>query len=330
MSKLETTFAGLKLKNPIIISSSNLTGNAVNNKALEDEGAAAIVLKSLFEEQIEMQADSMHQVTDFTEASDYLQGYIKAHSVSDYLNLIKDTKKLCTIPVIASINCYKGGTWTEFAKQMQDAGADAIELNFFQLNARVEYTEKNILEDYISIFTKIKNVVNIPIIVKMGKFYNNVPCMVRNFSTLGVQGVVLFNRFYQPDIDTEKIEVVSGDILTSPSNISDTLRWTSLVSGRVPHTTIASSTGIYTGNDIVKCILAGASAVEICSTIYKNGKSVVGEMLKDFEAWMDKKQYHAIDEFRGKLSIEDKMGDTSKFERMQFMKYFADQGNEIL
>ena len=321
---LETKFAGLALKNPLIVGSSGLTNSAQKNKKLEDAGAGAVVLKSLFEEQILMQGDALMQSSDFPGASDYIRNYVMANQLESYLSLIRETKSACTIPVIASVSCYHAGSWVEFAKQIEEAGADALELNVYYLCTDLNVTVNQIQELYISILEKVRGHLTLPVTMKIGKVNGNIPRLAHQMHLHGAKGVVLFNRFYCPDIDIDKISVISGDVFSSASDLSDTIRWTALVSSIVPAISIASSCGIYQWQDVIKCLLAGAHAVQICSLLYKSGIEVIPELLKGIEGWMEKKKYRAISEFRGILSASRTV-DPSMYERSQFMKYFSDK-----
>jgi dihydroorotate dehydrogenase (fumarate) len=324
MIDITTLYAGLKLKNPIIVSSSGLTNNAVRNRELEKAGAGAIVLKSLFEEQIEMQSHSLMQDSDFPEASDYIRGYIKANQVNTYLELIKKSKELCTIPIIASINCYRADAWIEFAAQIQEAGADALELNVFSLETDLAYPYDKLRSNYVSILRKIKETISIPVIVKLGKYVDNIPSLVNSLKINGVDAVVLFNRFYQPDIDINSMQIVSGNVFSNHSDLSDTLRWTAIISGKVPEINIAASTGVHDWEDVVKCLLAGATAVQMCSSIYNQGGEIISQVITCLEEWMQQTQYRSIDEFKGKLNYAN-IPDPGMYERAQFMKYFSNR-----
>lgn len=324
MIDLSTEYAGLKLQNPIIVSSSGLTNNAVRNKELEKAGAGAIVLKSLFEEQIEMQSVSLMQDSDFPEASDYIRGYIKANQLNTYIELVKKSKELCSVPIIASINCYKADIWTEFAYQIQTAGADAIELNVFSLETDITYQNDKLRNNYVSILRKIKETVSIPVIVKLGKFVDNLPALVHALKHNGADAVVLFNRFYQPDIDINSMQIVSGNVFSNHSDLSDTLRWTGIISGKIPGIDIASSTGVHDWEDVVKCLLSGATTVQMCSSIYNQGSEIIAQAITCLEEWMQQTQYRTLDEFRGKLSYAN-IADPGMYERAQFMKYFSNR-----
>jgi dihydroorotate dehydrogenase (fumarate) len=322
MIQLETSYSGLTLRNPLVIGSSGLTDSAAKNKALEDCGAGAIVLKSLFEEQIELQSDSLLHASDSPEASDYIRHYVKANQVEACLSLIRETKSVCTIPVIASINCYNADVWTEFAEQVEDAGADALELNVFYLCTDPETTADELYDRYISILRKVRKQLRIPVIMKIGKGFGNIPGLVNRMKLHGAQGVVLFNRYYRPDIDVKKMQIISGEIFSNPSDLSDTLRWTALVSALVPGISIASSFGVHRWQDVIKCLLAGATTVQLCSTVYKNGKEIITQILHDTEQWMNENRYISVSEFRGKLSFSN-AENPSMYERSQFMKYFS-------
>jgi dihydroorotate dehydrogenase (fumarate) len=320
----ETRFAGLNLKSPIIIGSSGLTNSAEKNRDLERAGAGAVVLKSLFEEQITLKSDSMLRNTDYPEADDYIRNYVKSNEISDYINLIQESKQQCSIPVIASINCYQSDSWVDFAHQIEMAGADAIELNLFALNTEINADAGLLEKRYIHILDKVKERVNIPVIVKMGKMFSHIVDMVNRIYAHGASGVVLFNRFYQPDIDINKLQIVSGQVFSSHTDIAETLRWTGIVSGRIPQIPIASSTGIRDWEDVVKCILAGASVVEICSAVYQHGNEIISQMIRSMEEWMISMNFKGINDFRGKRNYAN-IPDPTLYERIQFMKYFSNR-----
>lgn len=324
MANIQTKYAGLTLRNPIIIGSSGLTNNAEQNKKLEDAGAGAIVLKSLFEEQIELQTNALQQDSDYPEATDYIYNYVKANQINSYLELIQKSKELCTIPIIASINCYKSDAWIEFARQIQSAGADALELNVFFLETDLTYDYQQTQDLYIKLIRKVKETISIPVMVKISKMNGNIPALVHTLTINGADGVVLFNRFYQPDIDIDTLKVTANNVFSQPSDLSDTLRWTAIVSGKIQGASIASSTGIHEWEDVVKCILAGADAVQLCSTIYKQGPEIISQILTCIEEWMAQKNFQSIDEFKGKLSYAQ-IANPSLYERAQFMKYYSNR-----
>ena len=323
-TSLETSYAGLSLKNPLIVGSSGLTDSVEKIKNLEKAGVAAVVLKSLFEEQISMQSNWLLENGDYPETNDYISQYVKSHEVANYLELIQQAKLSCRIPIIASINCYKSDFWTEFAHQIEMAGADAIELNIFAICTEINLSAEALENEYIRILNKVKGVVNIPVTVKIGKQFSNIPSLIYKLYANGASGVVLFNRFYQPDIDINKLQFVSGQVFSTHSDIADTLRWTAIVSGRVPQISLAASTGIQEWEDVVKCILAGASAVELCSTIYQHGNEMISQILRSFEEWMTSMNFKSIEPLIGKLNCRN-IADPSLYERVQFMKYFSNR-----
>ena len=321
MKRLETTFAGLKLKNPFIISSSNLTNSPEKNKKWEDAGAAAVVLKSLFEEEIEVKASWM-QDGAHAEEFDYLQTYHRAHRLEEYLTLIKETKSVCTIPVIASINCYRLTEWTDFAVQMEKAGADAIELNIMSIQTGLDYEFGTLEREHIEIAKKIKQTVNIPFIVKLGKNLTNPIPLIHQLYANGASGVVLFNRMVTPDIHLEKLAYSVGDVWGHKSDFYDSLRWIGLASDRVPKLSYAASGGVSDGESLIKALLAGASAVEVCSVLYKEGADSIRRMLGVLDAWMEKNRFRQISDFRGLMNA-GRTGGGAAFERTQFFKNFG-------
>ena len=321
MTDLKTTFAGLQLKNPIIISSSGLTNSAEKNKKLAEAGAGAIVLKSLFEEQIFIEADQLKDPT-YSEGNDYLAEYIREHKLSEYLELIKESKKVCDIPIIASINCYTDSEWINFAKQIEEAGADALEINILALQSDVQYKYGSFEQRHIDILSHIKRVVKLPVIMKLGDNLTNPVTLIDQLYANGAAAVVLFNRFYQPDIDIEKMEHISGNVFSNASDLSKTLRWIGIASAMVDKIDYAASGGIHKPEAVVKAILAGASAVEVCSAIYQNTNMYIGEMTRFLQTWMEGKGFKNIAQFKGKLNAKDVQG-INMWERTQFLKYFS-------
>lgn len=324
MADLKTTFAGLTLKNPVIISSSGLTNSADKNAKLEAAGAGAIVLKSLFEEQIMLEADRLRNPSYYPEGSDYLAEYIRNHKLVEYLELIKESKKCCTIPVIASINCYTNSEWVDFAKQIEGAGADALEVNILALQSDIQYIYGSFEQRHIDILQEIRKNVRIPVIMKLGSNLTNPIALIDQLHANGAAAVVLFNRFYQPDIDVEKLEHSSGDVFSNNSDFPMTLRWIGIASAQVSKMDYAASGGTHKPEAIVKAILAGASAIEVCSAIYQNTNLFIGELNRYLSAWMERKGFERISQFKGKLNAKDVEG-INTFERTQFLKYFSER-----
>lgn len=322
MATLETTFAGLKLRNPIIISSSGLTDSAIKNQKLCEAGAGAIVLKSLFEEQIMMEADWLGDPSMYPEGSDYLVGYIREHKLGEYINLIKESKKVCNIPIIASINCFQDADWIEFATKIEEAGADALEVNILALQTDIHYTYGSFEQRHIDILSHIKKMIKIPVIMKLGDNLTNPIALIDQLYANGAAAVVMFNRFYQPDINIEKITQVSGNVFSNEANLANVLRWIGIASATVNRIDYAASGGIHSPEGVVKAILAGASAVEVCSALYRGSNNIIEEYLRFLSLWMDSKGMETIKQFKGILNVNDPKG-VNMFERTQFLKYFS-------
>lgn len=324
MANLSTSFAGLKLRNPFIISSSGITSSLDKIRKLNSLGAGAIVLKSLFEEQISHETVKNLEGSDYPEALDYVKAYTRDNNVGEYLNLIRDAKRAIQIPVIASINCVSASEWMDFAIQVQEAGADAIELNVFFLPLSKEKTPVAHEKIYFDLVDGIKKKITIPVIIKLGYHFTSLTYLVNQLYFRKADGVVLFNRFYEPDINITDLKMTSSEVFSSPADIRNSLRWVGIISSEVPQIDIAASTGIHSGDAAVKQILAGAKAVEVCSVLYKNGIEYLPKLIDRFEFWMIEHNYKTIEEFRGKMNYSN-IGDPAIYERAQFMKYFSSQ-----
>lgn len=322
MVNYTTNYLGIQLKNPVIVSSSGLTENVAKIEKLALSGAGAVVLKSLFEEQIRMEAGSILHGSDYPEAQDYIEAYVKSNALETYLKLISDTKSKVDIPVIASINCISSSEWVSFAKNMQDAGADALELNVFIMPSGPIETGSKYEEIYYSILDAIRKVITIPVAVKIGQNFSSIPYFIDRLNAFGAKGVVLFNRFYAPDINLDTFEFGSSEILSNPSDIRQSLRWVGIISSLVPRIDVCASTGIHDANAVIKQILAGAQAVQVCSVLYKNGPDYLKVILSDIDKWMKKNNFSDIKEIRGRMSYKN-IPDPAVFERAQFMKYFS-------
>ena len=323
MADLSTKYMGLNLKNPIIIGSSELTNSVNKIKALADSNAGAIVLKSFFEEQImaEVSQNIYKDQSGYTDAYEYIREYTKEHNIDKYLDLIREAKKSVDIPIIASINCISDNEWISYAKKFEEAGADALELNIAILPSDFNVKSEDNEKKYFSITEKVKSQVNIPVSLKMSYFSAGLANLIQQLSYSGnVDSFVLFNRYYMPDVDIDKLKVTTSSTLSSPSEISTSLRWIALLSESITKDLVAS-TGVHDGNAVVKQILAGASAVQIVSAFYKKGPQYINTILKDIEEWMDKKGFANIEDFKGKLSY-DKAKNPAVFERTQFMRYY--------
>jgi len=324
MKDLTTNYLGLTLKNPIIAGASTLTGSVPKIVELAEAGVGAVVLKSLFEEQIEseLQQNLDDYQTDYPDAYDYVKQYTRDSAVGDYLDLIRDATQQIDIPVIASLNCVTSEEWTSFAGKLEKAGADALEINISLLPSDPKKECNDYEQVYFEVLNKVNSVVSIPVALKMSSYSSSLANLVSRLSWTGkVNGFVLFNRYYQPDINVDKMKLSSAGVFSHPGDISMPLRWIALLSGMI-ESDFASSTGVHDGEGAIKMLLAGANAVQVASTLYKNGVKQAKTILDDLEAWMEKQSFATINEFRGRLSY--RLGeDQSAFERIQFMKHFS-------
>lgn len=327
MIDLSTKYMGLNLKNPLIVGSCGLTNNLSDIKDLEKKGAAAIVLKSIFEEEIlleyEQQLRNIASDESNYEYYDYLDYKIKEDNLKGYIKLIESCKKEIEIPVIASINCLSSEEWMLFAKKIEQAGADALELNAFLLPSDLERSSEETEQIYFDIVEKIKKEIKIPVSLKISYYFSNLAKMIQRLSETGIEGLVLFNRFYSPDIDIKQKRVISTNVFSTPSDISVSLRWMAIMANRVS-CDLAASTGIHDGEGLIKQILAGANVVQVVSTLYKNGNIQIKKILEELKNWMGNNNYNSIKDFRGLLS-QEKVKNPAIYERVQFMKYFSDR-----
>ncbi len=325
MSNLATTYMGLSLKNPIIASSSSLTDSVEKIVALEKSGVGAVVIKSLFEEEIIIETeDNMNRMQSsgfvYPETLNYFEYDDMQDMISNYLKLITDAKKSVQIPIIASINCVSATKWPEFAKRIEKAGADAIELNVFVLPTDFDRPAKEIEQVHFDAVSRVTELVNIPVSIKISNYNTTLGSFIKRLSESSAKAVVLFNRSYNPDFDIHTLDYTDSAVLSTPQELAFTLRWIAVMANRVS-SDLSASTGIHDGFAAIKAILAGANSVQIASTLYKNGLDQVGVMLRQIEEWMKEKGYSSIDDFRGKLS-QEKSHNPAVFERVQFMKFF--------
>ncbi|MFC2114777.1 dihydroorotate dehydrogenase-like protein, partial [Bacteroidota bacterium] len=314
-----------ELKSPLVVGSSGLTDSVEKIVELEKFGAGAVVLKSLFEEEIiyEME-EGAHQMTGrffmYPETYDYMDEFPEEDSIRKYLRLISESKAAVSIPIIASINCVSAQKWTYFASEIEKAGADAIELNAFILPSDLNRTGEENERVYFEIIEEIKKHTSLPISLKISYYFSNLAQMIQNLSDSGIQGLTLFNRFYSPDFDLENLNVVSSFVLSNPNDLPISLRWIGIVSERV-NCDLAASTGVHDGKAMIKQLLAGANAVHVVSALYKNGPAYIEVMLEELQEFMREQEFSTIDEFRGKLS-QSRAVDPAAYERVQFMKHF--------
>lgn len=324
MKDLTSKYLGLTLKNPLVAGSCGLTGAVAKIQELAEAGVGAVVLKSLFEEQIEaeLQQNLDEYQTDYPDAYDYVRQYTRETAVTEYLDMIADVKKKIDIPVVASLNCVTADEWTSFAGKFEKAGADALEINISLLPSDPKKECGAYEQIYFDVLNKVSKVVSIPIALKMSSYSSSLANLTSRLHWTGkVGGFVLFNRYYQPDINIKKMELASAGVFSQPQEIALPLRWIALLSGMI-ESDFAASTGVHDAEGVVKMLLAGAKAVQVVSTLYDNGVDQVGTILGGLENWMDEKQFNSIEDFRGRLAykFED---DQSAFERIQFMKHYS-------
>ena len=322
MADLSTKYLGLSLKNPIIAGSSPLTATLDNLKKCEDAGLGAVVLKSIFEEQIEndseLAVDGAQEYLTHADAYGFMKNASMEQEIDGYLTLLEDAKKALDIPVIASINCRQNGSWIEYANRFVACGADAIELNHYIVAADVEIEGPAIEKNYLSLVKAARKQIKVPLSLKMGSSFSSLANLMRKFDELSIDGVVLFNRFFSPDIDTETMSLVPAHMLSAKDEYALSLRWTAMMSEEVRYD-ICASTGIYSGDTVVKQLLAGAKAVQLCSVLLKQGLSSVSKIEADVASWMDSHEYSRISDFNGKLA-QERVADPSKWERTQYMR----------
>lgn len=328
MSKLSSKYLGLELKNPIVAASSGLTGTVAGIESLAKGGAGAVVLKSIFEEEILLDLNRQLEeaeknpmiYSDLSETLDYIDLHIREDNLGKFLQLIKEAKQAVDIPIIASINCVSDEDWSHFTRKMEEAGADALELNIF-LNP-ADLKNKEFEKAYFRIIEKVLDTIQIPVALKISKYFTRLGLTARALADSGVGGLVMFNRFFTPDIDIEKMTLTPAHMFSTQGEQHETLRWIAIMSKHL-NCDLAASTGIHKGEDVIKMLLAGATVVQVASTLYKNGPDYISHMLTKIESWMDKKGFNSIEEFRGKIAGEYG-DDPAAFERMQFMKYYSE------
>ena len=341
MENLKTTYLGLKLKNPLIAGSCGLTNSVSNVKELAKKGVGAIVLKSLFEEQIHIEAEKViknntdgvstfsnapktifsKRIYDYEEAYSYIYDFAKRNTLGKYLYFLDEAKKSVDIPVIASINCVSNQDWHAFAKKIEETGVDALELNIYVLPSDWRRSGDDNEQIYYDIIREVRNYVNLPISVKIGYYFSSVAQSVKKLSESGIKGLVLFNRPYNTDIDIEKIELSHGPIYSTQEESTHTLRWISILSGHVG-CDLSASTGVHDYKSFIKQLLAGATTVQIASALYKEGFELIPEILKGTSGWMKKHDFESIESFRGMLS-KTKLDNPAAIERVQFMKLYS-------
>ncbi|MBM3709246.1 MAG: dihydroorotate dehydrogenase-like protein [Actinobacteria bacterium] len=327
MVNLNTIYMGLKLKNPIIAGASNLTRSVESIKRLEDAGAAAVVYKSLFEEQIQLESLQLKEISEeyddrHAEMTDIFPT-IEHAGPKEHLVALQKAKKAIKIPLIASLNAVNKNTWIEYVKKIEKTGVDAVELNMYYSPKETGMEPSLIENEQIEILKEIKKVLSIPVSVKLSYFYTNPLSIIYKMDQIGVDGFILFNRLFEPDIDILKEDYINPFNLSNREDSRLPLRFTAITYGNIK-ADICSSTGIYTGEDVLKMLLAGASCIQCVSTLFKNGIDQIGKMLVQIEKWMSSKGYSSIESFRGKLSKKI-LKDPFAFGRNQYVNILLNQ-----
>jgi dihydroorotate dehydrogenase (fumarate) len=341
MIDLSCKYLGLQLKNPIIVGSSGLTSSIHNLREIDRMGAGAVILKSIFEEQIKFEADKFIKSGDpqiqswneafqgivsktefyYEEAFDYLTSYAKEHTLNNYLSLISEAKKEITIPVIASINCSTQYDWQYFARRIQEAGADALELNVYLLPSDFEKSGTENEAVYFNIIKEVKKFISIPVSLKIGYYFSSLAQTALRLSETGIAGLTLFNRPYNPDIDLANLQIDAKNMFSSENEYSHSLRWVALLSGRI-NCDIAASTGIHNYETVIKQLLAGADAVQMVSVFYKHHFDVLPKIVSGIETWMTEHKFKSISDFKGLLSRKN-VHNPAAYERVQFLRLFS-------
>jgi dihydroorotate dehydrogenase (fumarate) len=325
MPDLSTRYMGLDLKSPIIVGSSGLTNSIENIEKIQKHGAGAVVLKSIFEEQINFAISKTFAQNEanygYPEAQDYISTYTEEKDVEHFLELIEGSKAKVDMPIMASINCVSSSQWISFAKKIEEAGADALELNIFDLPSDPKKSTDQHEKVYFDIAQAVIKEVKIPVALKISYYFSGLANTALKLSWTGIKGMVLFNRFFSPDIDIDKFEVVSTNVFSKPEELPLSLRWIAFLSPSV-HCDLAASTGVHDGKAVIKQLLAGAKAVQMASVLYDKGLGHIETVTKELSEWMEKHNFSKISDFSGKLSYKE-AGNPAAYERVQFMKHFS-------
>ena len=321
---LSTNYLGLHLKNPIVPSASPLSRSVDSMKRLEDAGASAIVMYSLFEEQIAHEAAELNHylsygtesfaeaLTYFPETQEYNLG------PDEYVELLHSAKEKLSIPIIGSLNGISSGGWIDYAKKIEQAGADALELNVYYIPTDPQLTGQEVEDRYLEVLMAVKQAIKIPVAMKLSPFFSSLANMAFRLDTAGANGLVLFNRFYQPDLDLETLEVVPGVVLSTPMAMRLPLRWIAILHGKVK-AGLAATSGIHTAQDVIKMMMAGADVTMMCSALLKHGPQHITSVLTEIRQWMLEHEYVSVSQMKGSMS-QKSVADPAAFERANYMK----------
>ena len=322
MKNLKTKYMGIEIDNPIIIGASNIMLNLDNLKKAEDQGAAAIVYKSLFEEQIQLEKlqmeEKLNEYNDIYAEMLTMHPHVEYEGQEEHLFNLKKAKESLSIPVIASLNAITIEVWIKYAKLLSETGVDGIELNFYQIPSDFNKEAKDIEEEQINIMREIRQHISVPVSIKLSPDYSNVLNFVTKLDQAGADAFVLFNSFFQPDIDIMSEKHIKSFNFSNNGDYKKSLRYAGLLFNNI-RADICSSHGIFTGADVIKLILSGSSCVQVVSTLYKNGLTQINNIKKELEEWMDLKNYSSIDEFRGKLSKNKLNNNPFVYKRAQYV-----------
>jgi dihydroorotate dehydrogenase (fumarate) len=328
MIDLSTTYLGLKLRTPLVVSASPLSQDLDNIRRLESAGASAVVLYSLFEEQLRREASELEYhlaagTESFAESLTYLPARSEFRTGPEgYLCHIEVAKRAVSIPIVASLNGATLGGWTKYARAMEDAGADAIECNIYSIPADVNVSGLEVEQRYVDIVRAVRSSVRIPVAVKLSPFFSNMAHMAKWLAEAGANGLVLFNRFYQPDIDLTELEVRPNVLLSTPQALRLPLTWIGILYGRV-HASLAGTSGVHSAQDVIKLLMAGADATMLCSVLLRKGPDYLRVIERDLREWMEEHEYESVDQMQGSMS-QLRCSDPGAFERAQYMRAVKD------
>jgi len=321
---LSTVYLGMKLRTPLVPSASPLSQEIDNIKRMEDAGASAVVLYSLFEEQLRLERYELlhhltHHTDSFPEALTFFPEPEEFHVGPEaYLDHIREAKESVDIPIIASLNCTSVGGWIDYSKKMEQAGADALELNIYYIPTDMKLISEQVEQTYVDILKTVKSEVKIPVALKLSPFFSNIAYMAGCLDKTGADGLVLFNRFYQPDIDLETLEVRPNIILSTPQALRLPLRWIAILYGRVK-ADLAATSGIHTAQDVIKMLMVGANITMLCSILLRNGIKHIRVIEQGIHEWMEEHEYESVRQMQGSMSQKN-CEDPSAFERAQYMR----------
>ena len=321
---MKTTYLGLAIDSPVIVASSPYTATLNNVERCAANGAGAVVLKSIFEEQIVRQAASLEYATTYADADSYLQRYLGDDYIRRYLTLIEEARNRTSIPIIASINCISlSDEWVAYAKCMERSGASALELNIFLPPLDPQQQAASIERNYLQIVQCVAEAVSIPVSVKLPMRFTNLFNLAEGLLGRGARGAVLFNRYFEPEIDIEHLTLVAADPYSQPAELRNVLRTTARCTAVVPQLEVAVSGGVHTGDAAVKSLLCGAQVVQLCTAIHNEGYEIIRRICKFIDEWADRHNFCSVEEFRGRMNLCN-ITDPQLYERVQYMKYYPD------